>query len=108
MPPLSTQPIPVNTDGRDRTYDDIPPPVARARLSKQARKAKTLFLANTTLLVVPEILVDQWMGEIEKLVVDGAEGLRVLKVAKGAKLPNIQELICYDVRLERDLSQTKS
>jgi uncharacterized protein (UPF0218 family) len=55
---------------------------------------KRIYLANTTLVVVPGILVQQWQHEMEKHLIEGA--LRVRVIGK-EDMPDITELIKYDV-----------
>lgn len=57
-----------------------------------------MYLANTTLVVVPQILVQQWRDEMEKHVEKGL--LRVLELDK-APIPRIQELLDIDVSASR-------
>jgi hypothetical protein len=54
---------------------------------------KKVYLANTTLIVVPKMLVDQWVHEVEKHVEKGA--LRMIVVRK--EMPDVKELMKYDV-----------
>jgi N12 class adenine-specific DNA methylase len=39
---------------------------------------KRIYLANTTLVVVPGILVQQWQHEMEKHLIEGALRVRVI------------------------------
>jgi hypothetical protein len=65
----------------------------RAKRSTALSKHK-VYLANTTLVVVPQILIKQWMHEISKHVEEG--GLRVLEVGR-EELGEIEDLMEYDV-----------
>ena len=67
-----------------------------AKLKVLSREVKKVFLANSTLVVVPAILIQQWKDEIETHIEAGT--LKVLEVTKGP-LPNIEELLQYDVSL---------
>ena len=58
------------------------------------RETRRIYLANTTLVVCPGILVEQWMHEVKKHMEDGA--LRVFKLAT-VVTPSIETLISYDV-----------
>lgn len=64
------------------------------RAASTQSTAERIYLANSTLVVVPPILVDQWMQEIDKHV--EADALRVLRVGS-EDLPKIVELLGYDV-----------
>lgn len=65
-----------------------------ARATSIRRISKRIYLSNTTLVIVPPILVDQWLQEIEKHTEPGA--LKVLRVG-GEELPAVMELFGYDV-----------
>lgn len=65
-----------------------------ARVANVRTIAERVYLSRTTLVVVPPILVEQWMQEIEKHVESGA--LKVLKVGS-EELPGIMHLLDYDV-----------
>ena len=67
-----------------------------ARGQGDRRVPRKVYLANTTLIVVPQILIEQWMQEIQKHVVEGT--LKILRIDRKA-LPSIEELIKYDVSL---------
>ena len=54
-----------------------------------------IYLANTTLIVVPKMLVDQWEHEVAKHVEESA--LNVLVVRR--EMPGIKALMGYDVCL---------
>ena len=78
-------------------YYKYPPDTSCMRAVKAASISnipERIYLSKTTLLVVPPILVDQWLQEIEKHVEYGA--LSVLKVE--GELPGIHKLLEYDVR----------
>ncbi len=68
----------------------------QAKRSAISQQVKRVCLANSTLVVVPGILIQQWKDEMEKHVDQGV--LRVLEVGK-ENLPNIDELLGYDVSL---------
>ena len=65
-----------------------------AKRRVQCRHITKVYLANTTLVVVPQILVQQWKFEIEKHLVPGV--LKYLEVGKD-ELPAVEGLIEYDV-----------
>ena len=52
-----------------------------------------MYLANTTLIVVPKMQVDQWKHEVEKHVHEDA--LKVLVIRK--EMPDVKVLMRYDV-----------
>jgi hypothetical protein len=77
-------------------YYKYPPDTSCMRAVKAAYISdvpERVYLSKTTLLVVPPILVDQWLHEIEKHVEHDA--LSVLKVE--GELPGIHKLLEYDV-----------
>jgi hypothetical protein len=77
-------------------YYKYPPDTSCMRAVKAAYISdipERVYLSKTTLLVVPPILVDQWLHEIERHVEHGA--LLVLKVE--GELPGIHKLLEYDV-----------
>ncbi|KAK4686248.1 hypothetical protein P7C73_g3887, partial [Tremellales sp. Uapishka_1] len=61
-------------------------------------KAKRMWLANTTLIVVPALLVDQWNKEVGKHLEIGAVNIMTVDEKK-EDLPEIEELIKYDIVL---------
>jgi hypothetical protein len=82
-------------------YYKYPPDTSCMRAAKAAGVsdvAERVYLSKTTLVVVPEILVEQWLQEIEKHVEPG--NLSVLKVGQG-ELPNAHKLLEYDVSFFR-------
>lgn len=80
---------------RQTMYYQIPVVDDNMRKAKRrVMKAKKVYLANTTLVVVPQILVQQWRDEIEKHVRPGA--VNVLEITKDP-LPDIEVLLRYDV-----------
>lgn len=84
----------------DRTtvYYRFPPPVRLPRGAKRVPfvPAERFVLANTTLVVVPQILVGQWAQQIEEHVEPGALQFIVLQDAKDA-MPPVEVLAKYDV-----------
>jgi hypothetical protein len=66
--------------------------------------SERIYLSKTTLLIVPQMLVEQWLHEIEKHVEQGA--LSVLKVE--GELPGIHKLLEYDVSVTLFLGLLKS
>ncbi|WVQ72084.1 hypothetical protein IAR50_001629 [Cryptococcus sp. DSM 104548] len=79
-------------------YCRFPPQEEGARAAKKramSRNVEKTYLAKGTLVVVPQILVPQWKGEIEKHVEEGM--LNVYEVE--GELPPIGKLMEYDVIL---------
>lgn len=58
-------------------------------------EAKKCFLVNTTLAVVPSILVQQWRAEAEMHLTAGA--VRFMAITRREEFSNIDEMITYDV-----------
>jgi hypothetical protein len=83
---------------RQTLYYQFPPDDSCMREAKRKimrrQDTKRIYLANTTLVVVPGILVQQWQHEMEKHLIEGA--LRVRVIGK-EDMPDITELIKYDV-----------
>lgn len=83
---------------RQHTYYIKYPPdhtwVRNARAATLQQNAERNYLARTTLVIVPPILVDQWIQEIKKHV--EPETLKVLVVGS-EELPDVYELMEYDV-----------
>jgi SNF2 family DNA or RNA helicase len=65
----------------------------RAKAATINEVPEKVYLSKTTLVVVPPILVEQWMQEIEKHVESGA--LKILRVE--GELPGVNRLLDYDV-----------
>lgn len=59
--------------------------IRRVRQKTEKLEAKKTWLANTTLIVVPQILMEQWVHEIEKHL--EPETLKVLEIGKEAVPP---------------------
>ena len=77
-------------------YYKYPPDTSCMRAAKAAGISdvpERVYLSKATLIVVPEILIEQWLQEIEKHVEPGS--LSVLKV--DGELPSVQKLLEYDV-----------
>jgi hypothetical protein len=76
------------------------------RKHQQTESAQKLWLAKSTLVVVPQILIEQWRLEVTKHVVDGVLNVLVLG---SDDVPPIETLLAYDVILlsvERKLRGT--
>lgn len=75
----------------------FPPPVRLNRRAKLVRHipAEKLLVAAATLVVVPPILVPQWLAETGKHLVPDA--LRIKVIDEKMDLPPIEELIRHDV-----------
>lgn len=79
-------------------YYKYPPDTSCMRAAKAAYISdvpERIYLSKTTLVVVPQMLVEQWLHEIETHIEPGA--LSVLKVE--GELPGIHKLLEYDVSL---------
>lgn len=79
-------------------YYKYPPDTSCMRAAKAVYindEPERIYLSKTTLLVVPPMLIEQWLHEIEKHVEGGA--MSVLKVE--GELPSIHKLLEYDVSL---------
>ncbi|EJT48911.1 hypothetical protein A1Q1_02006 [Trichosporon asahii var. asahii CBS 2479] len=83
---------------RQCVYYRFPPPVRLPRGAKRVPfvPAERTLLANTTLVVVPQILVGQWVQQIEEHVEPGALEFLVLQDAKDA-MPPVEALAKYDL-----------
>lgn len=79
-------------------YYRFPPPVRLPRGAKRVPfvPAERTLLANTTLVVVPQILVGQWAQQIEEHTEPGAIEYLVLQDAKD-QMPPVEEMAKYDV-----------
>ena len=80
-------------------YYEYPLPdqgVRKARQHLERREVQKIRLANTTLIVVPQILIEQWKQEIEKHLEPGT--LKVLEIGK-EEVPPVEKLMEYDVIL---------
>ncbi|WRT68549.1 uncharacterized protein IL334_005526 [Kwoniella shivajii] len=68
--------------------------IAKKRTANQ--RVKKIYLAKGTLIVLPQILVHQWIAEIEQHL---EEGLLKVYQGVGEELPSIEILLDYDVIL---------
>lgn len=97
---LDTVPIPQSKQlGLPRFYYIYPRDDPCEREAKRRQRQTTvtkMYLANTTLIVVPLILLQQWKFEIAKHIEPGT--MSVLEIGKG-DIPPVLELIKYDVIL---------
>jgi hypothetical protein len=73
------------------------PSCPRSVKEKRRQLPTKMWLANTTLVVVPQILMEQWKAEIEKHVQSGT--LRVLEIGIKEDVPAVQVLLQYDMIL---------
>lgn len=84
----------------DRTtvYYRFPPPVRLPRGAKRVPfvPAERFVLANTSLVVVPQILVGQWLQQIEEHIEPDTLRTLTLQDVKDA-MPPVEELAKYDV-----------
>ncbi len=77
-------------------YYDFPPEDQCQRAAKRKTvlgSLRRVYLAKTTLIVVPAILVPQWKAEMEKHVIKGA--LTLCLVDK--EMPEVETLMAHDV-----------
>ena len=65
------------------------------RQAYQKEDVHRTWLAKSTLVVVPQILIAQWKLEVTKHVIDG--GLKVLEINK--ELPTVEEMMTFDMIL---------
>lgn len=72
------------------------PCIRQAKRKANGNRARKMYLANTTLVVVPEILVEQWKFEVEKHVEHGV--LRILEIGK-EEVPSVEIMMGYDIVL---------
>ncbi|WOO76723.1 putative ATP-dependent helicase [Vanrija pseudolonga] len=87
-------------NNRKCMYFRFPPPARLPRGAKRVpyRPAEPFVLAPTTLIVVPPILVPQWVQEAESHLQEGA--LRILVIKEGKEpLPPMEELVQHDIVL---------
>ncbi len=88
----------------DPVYFDLPATMpgwddcARAKKRKPVFVNQKIHLANTTLVVVPDILVPQWIQEIETHL--DANAIEIY-VHRTGDLPSIEKLVKYDVSSHR-------
>ncbi|GMK56187.1 hypothetical protein CspeluHIS016_0300270 [Cutaneotrichosporon spelunceum] len=78
----------------------FPPPARLPRGAKLVRHIppQKTFVATTTLVIVPPILVKQWLAEAEKHLDPGALLIQVIEDDK-VDLPPVNELMKYDIIL---------
>lgn len=79
-------------------YYRFPPPVRLPRGAKLVRHIppERVLVASSTLVIVPPILVKQWVAESRKHLAPGALRIKVVEDNK-QDLPPIQDLMQYDV-----------
>ncbi|KAL7422461.1 hypothetical protein Q5752_003109 [Cryptotrichosporon argae] len=82
---------------RRRMHYVFPPTPRLLRKGKQVKyePVEKVWLADATLVVVPELLVPQWSAEINEHLDDGA--VSVLVVEKKMPLPPVEQLMGYDI-----------
>ncbi|BEI88723.1 uncharacterized protein CcaverHIS019_0200850 [Cutaneotrichosporon cavernicola] len=78
----------------------FPPPVRLPRGAKLVRHIppQRTYVATSTLVIVPPILVKQWLAEAEKHLSPGALLIKVIEDDK-EDLPPVKELMKYDIVL---------
>ena len=116
-PSVSSSDLDASMDGANETLEEHVPPTVAAKLRQpmfyyaypnepscprgvkaQRRPLPTkMWLANTTLVVVPQILMEQWKAEIEKHV--QRDTLRALEIGAKEDVPSVQVLLQYDLIL---------
>lgn len=95
-------------NSRKCVYYRFPEPTRRPRTAKRVPEVfpQRFILAQTTLVVVPPLLVPQWLAEAETHLVEGA--LRILVVPDGkGELPPVEELIRHDVSESNSLADLR-
>ena len=94
--------IPTNQD-QDLPYIwEIPPSKGREATRSYARQRKKVYISAATLVIVPDILVAQWVAEIQKHVKEGF--LDYVKLDKHDPMPDAARLCRLDLVL---LSESK-
>lgn len=76
---------------------EIPPLKGRGDTRSESLERKQVFISAATLIIVPDILVAQWLAEIGKHVKEDA--LDYIKVEKGDNMPDERELCKLDLVL---------
>lgn len=88
-------------DERKCIYHRFRRATRRLRSAKKERitPVERLWLSGTTLVIVPPILVPQWLAEAEKHLEPGALSILVIKDGTKDPLPPVDELMRYDIVL---------
>ena len=76
---------------------EIPPTKGREATRSTAQEKKKWYISAATLVIVPDILIAQWLGEIQKHVKEDA--LDYIKVEKNDKMPGAAQLCQLDLVL---------
>ena len=76
---------------------DIPALKGRDDTRSESLQRKKVYISAATLVIVPDILVAQWLAEISKHVKEDA--LDYIKIEKGDTVPDEQELCRLDLVL---------
>lgn len=86
---------------KERAGYEIPSqPRRSARRNVDLPPPRQIALCSATIIVVPRNLLHQWKAEIQKHVMEGEDGLRVLVVENNKdRLPLARQLMDYDVIL---------
>jgi hypothetical protein len=76
---------------------EIPPNKGRDGTRSESLQPKKVYISAATLVIVPDILVAQWLAEIAKHVKEDA--LEYIKIEKGDDVPDERELCKLDLVL---------
>jgi hypothetical protein len=76
---------------------EIPPNKGRDGTRSESLQRKQVYISAATLVIVPDILVAQWLAEIAKHVKE--DGLEYIKIEKGDDVPDERELCKLDLVL---------
>lgn len=76
---------------------DIPPTKIRDNTRSVVQDARKVYVSGTTLVIVPDILVAQWLAEMKKHVKEGA--LEYVKIEKNDIVPEPEQLCRLDLVL---------
>ncbi|QDS67685.1 hypothetical protein FKW77_005298 [Venturia effusa] len=85
----------------ERAAYEIPSqPRRSARRNVDLPPPRRLALCSATIIVVPRNLLHQWQAEVQKHVMEGEDGLRILVLESNEdRLPSAKRLMDYDVIL---------
>lgn len=76
---------------------EIPPSKTRDDTRSSASIPRRVYISAATLVIVPDILVAQWLAEIKKHIKEGA--LDYIKIEKHDEMPTAAELCLLDLVL---------
>ena len=92
----SLQSKPITNDDLPYVWE-IPKPKQRDDTRSSNLPRRKVYLSSSTLIIVPDILISQWLAEISKHVEEGA--LDYVKVEKDDQMPSEIELCKLDLVL---------